>query len=74
MIELRVNLDSETIRADLAKRNEIKVMMTEKGADGKTPIKGVDYLTAEDIQQITNQVYIDADIEVATIEDIKRLF
>lgn len=31
----------------------------EKGADGKTPIKGVDYFTETDIAEITNKVIVD---------------
>ena len=45
-----------------------------KGNDGYTPIKGVDYMTAEDIDEIKEGLELDIEIEVATIEEIQRLF
>ena len=45
-----------------------------KGNDGYTPIKGVDYMTAEDIDEIKEGLELDIEIEAATIEEIQRLF
>lgn len=69
MLELGSNLS-----ASLVSNNEIRVQMVERGSDGKTPIKGIDYMTPEDIDEITREVQFDAGIEAATMEDIQRLF
>ena len=45
-----------------------------QGKDGHTPIKGVDYMTAEDIDEIKEGLELDIEIEAATIEEIQRLF
>ena len=44
------------------------------GKDGYTPVKGVDYMTVEDINEIKEGLELDVEIETATIEDIQRLF
>lgn len=44
------------------------------GSDGYTPIKGVDYMTVEDINEIKEELELDIEIEAATIEEIQRLF
>ena len=44
------------------------------GSDGYTPIKGIDYMTAEDINEIKEGLELDVEIETATIEEIQRLF
>lgn len=44
------------------------------GNDGYTPIKGIDYMTAEDINEIKEGLELDVKIETATIEEIQRLF
>ena len=43
-----------------------------QGNDGYTPIKGIDYMTVEDINEIKEG--LDIEIETATIEEIQRLF
>ena len=44
------------------------------GKDGYTPIKGIDYMTIEDISEIQEGLELDVEIETATIEEIQRLF
>ena len=44
------------------------------GKDGYTPVKGVDYMTVEDINEIQEGLELDVEIETATIEEIQRLF
>ena len=56
---------------------DVQVQITERGLPGKdgyTPIKGVDYMTAEDIDEIKEGLELDVEIEAATIEEIQRLF
>ena len=74
--EIRVQMfeRGSHLSSSLVSNNEIRVQMLERGSDGKTPIKGIDYMTPEDIDEITREVQFDAGIESATIEDIKRLF
>ena len=45
-----------------------------QGNDGYTPVKGVDYMTVEDINEIKEGLELDVEIEAATIEEIQRLF
>ena len=55
----------------------VQVQITERGLPGKdgyTPIKGVDYMTVEDINEIKEELELDVEIEAATIEEIQRLF
>lgn len=74
--EIRVQMleHGSNLSASLVSNNEIRVQMLERGSDGKTPIKGIDYMTPEDIDEIAREVQFDAGVEAATIEDIKRLF
>ena len=63
-------LNENVVRVDMSERGD----RGEDGQDGKTPIKGVDYMTVEDINAIKEDLQLDVGIEAATIEDIKRLF
>lgn len=79
-------INSKTIEIELfdndiisTKLNENVVMVDmfergDRGEDGKTPIKGVDYMTVEDINEIKEGLELDVKIEAATIEEIQRLF
>lgn len=56
---------------------DVQVQIKERGLPGKdgyTPIKGVDYMTVEDINEIKEDLQLDFEIETATIEEIQRLF
>ena len=56
---------------------DVQVQITERGLPGKdgyTPIKGIDYMTVEDINEIKEGLELDIEIETATIEEIQRLF
>lgn len=56
---------------------DVQVQIMERGLPGKdgyTPIKGVDYMTVEDINEIKEDLQLDFEIETATIEEIQRLF
>ena len=56
---------------------DVQVQITERGLPGKdgyTPIKGIDYMTVEDINEIKEGLELDVEIEAATIEEIQRLF
>lgn len=60
-----------------ANNNAIHVNMVEKGDkgdDGITPIKGIDYMTESDLKEITELIHYDAGIVAATVEEVKRLF
>ena len=54
MIEVRIGLNSDDIKS--ISRNEIKVMMSERGDDGRTPIKGVDYFTEIEKLELIREV------------------
>ena len=56
---------------------DVQVQIKERGLpgkDGHTPVKGVDYMTVEDINEIKEGLQLDVEIEAATIEEIQRLF
>ena len=77
MIILELNLSEDQVNETTLSDNVISVNLVEKGdpgEDGKTPIKGVDYFDGEDIKEITKQIQFEAGIDVATDEDIMRLF
>lgn len=44
--------------------------MSEKGAPGKTPVKGTDYWTSEDKAEIIQEVRDVLDAELFSIEDV----
>ena len=73
-LDHNIDIKKKNLSSSLVHNNEIRVQMLERGSDGKTPIKGVDFMTPEDINEIVREVHFDAGIEVAKIEDIKRLF
>ena len=74
---IEIKLSDNDIISTKLNENVVMVDMFERGdrgEDGKTPIKGVDYMTIEDINEIKEGLQLDVGIEAATIEDIKRLF
>ena len=73
-LDHNIDIKKKNLSSSLVHNNEIRVQMLERGSDGKTPIKGVDFMTPEDINEIVREVHFDAGIEAAKIEDIKRLF
>lgn len=71
MYVIEIDLES----ADLNSVFSFRIMETgPQGADGKTPIKGVDYFTEEDKAELINGIQIGS-VKVASIpiEDIQKL-
>lgn len=63
----------KSLVADI-KSNEILVNFLEKGEDGKTPIKGIDYFTEIDKQELIENIYINSDVEPIVDIEIDNLF
>lgn len=73
--ELQVNMTNDKISSTTMKGYEIKVNVSERGTDGRTPIKGVDYFTEEDKREIIREVEFEAvGIEPMTEEELYSLF
>ena len=63
----------KSLVADI-KSNDILVDFLEKGEDGKTPIKGVDYFTEIDKLELIENIYINSDVEPIVGIEIDNLF
>ena len=63
----------KSLVADI-KSNEILVNFLEKGEDGKTPIKGIDYFTETDKLELIENIYINSDVEPIVGIEIDNLF
>ena len=63
----------KSLVADI-KSNEILVNFLEKGEDGKTPIKGIDYFTEIDKLELIENIYINSDVEPIVGIEIENLF
>ena len=63
----------KSLVADI-KSNEILVNFLEKGEDGKTPIKGIDYFTEIDKLELIENIYINSDVEPIVGIEIDNLF
>lgn len=50
------------------------VNILDKGDEGRTPIKGKDYWTSEDIKEIKRGILLDNNFEEISIKDIDLLF
>lgn len=75
MIYIDINFKDEgDLIADFNK-NEIFISFLEKGEAGKTPIKGIDYFTNEEKEEMINRVQFEATgMEAMTIDELNRLF
>ena len=74
MIVVNVKLKGTTeLRTSIEKSNEIVVKILGKGDSGYTPVKGIDYFTEADKNELVEKISF-KNIESINIEDIDRLF
>lgn len=50
------------------------IHITDRGEAGRTPVKGEDYWTEKDIEEIKRDILFDNDFEEITTKDIDLLF
>ena len=73
MICIDVILRSENIEC-IDNPVNYNIHITDRGEDGRTPIKGEDYWTEKDIEEIKREIIFDNDFEEITTKDIDLLF